>query len=201
MFVNKRQAIASGLCLSLVLPLVPSYADPPAHAPAHGWRKKHDPYYQGYTGREWAKDYGVFSGRCHREAVGAVIGGAVGGVIGNRVGDEEHKAVATIAGIVIGAVIGAKIGREIDEGDRACMGHALELVKNGQTVTWTNKQTGMTYRLTPLRDRVVEGRACREFETRLSADAKNVLTRNLACRIDGDVWQIRDREVGKTAER
>ena len=23
----------------------PVYADPPSHAPAHGWHKKHDPYY------------------------------------------------------------------------------------------------------------------------------------------------------------
>ena len=28
-------------------------ADPPKHAPAHGWRKKHDPYYVGFSGYRW----------------------------------------------------------------------------------------------------------------------------------------------------
>ena len=40
-----------------------AFADPPAHAPAHGWRKKHDPYYVGYTGVSWERDYEISSGR------------------------------------------------------------------------------------------------------------------------------------------
>ena len=196
---SPRPIFLSILCsiFSLATPVI--YADPPPHAAAHGWRKKHDPYYQGYTGKQWVKDYGVYSGRCNRDAVGAVVGGAIGGVVGNRIGGDEHKAVATIAGVVIGAVIGAKIGREIDEGDRACIGHALELVRNGQSVSWLNKDTGVTYRLTPLRDRMVGGKPCREFETRISVEAKNTMTRNLACRVDGDVWQVRDHPYNKTA--
>ena len=58
-------------------------ADPPAHAPAHGWRKKHDPYYVGYTGTQWERDYDVTSGRCNREEIGAVLGGVAGGVVGS----------------------------------------------------------------------------------------------------------------------
>ncbi|MEZ5628509.1 MAG: hypothetical protein R3E34_13455 [Rhodocyclaceae bacterium] len=67
-----------GLSATLVLP-VPVLADPPAHAPAHGWRKKHDPDYIGYTGRKWERDYGILDGRCSTEAVGAVVGGVIGG--------------------------------------------------------------------------------------------------------------------------
>ena len=55
-----RKALLSALMLFALVGL----ADPPSHAPAHGWRKKHDPYYEGYTGRKWADDYGVKSGRC-----------------------------------------------------------------------------------------------------------------------------------------
>jgi surface antigen len=193
-----RCIVISSLYFFLAFPVTTplTYADPPPHAPAHGWRKKHDPYYLGYTGKHWEKDYGVYSGRCNREAVGAVIGGVIGGVVGNRAGGEEHKAIATIAGVVIGAVIGAKIGREMDEGDRACMGHALELAKNGQSVSWINN--GVNYRVTPLRDRVVDGRPCREFETRLSVDGQNTTTRSTACRQDGNIWQIGE-PAGKTA--
>src|SRR5262250_2149048 len=53
-------------------------ADPPAHAPAHGWRKKHDPTYVGYTGTTWDHDYDVLSGHCNHEAVGAVLGARIG---------------------------------------------------------------------------------------------------------------------------
>lgn len=192
--------VISRLFLLFAISTSVAFADPPSHAPAHGWRKKHDPYYQGYTGKRWAKDYGVYSGRCNREAVGAVIGGAVGGVIGNRAGSDEHKAIATIAGVVIGAVIGARIGRDMDESDRACMGHALELAGNGKSVSWLNNETGVTYRITPLRDRIMDGRACREFETRLAVNAKNTVTRSTACRVDGGVWQIPS-SLEKTARR
>ena len=55
-------------------------ADPPPHAPAHGWRAKHDSYYVGYTGTRWPSDYEITSGHCNREEVGAVIGGVTGGI-------------------------------------------------------------------------------------------------------------------------
>jgi len=44
---------------------VPAMADPPDHAPAHGWRKKHgrgdddDQGYEGYEGKHWDRDYAV----------------------------------------------------------------------------------------------------------------------------------------------
>ena len=71
-------------------------AEPPAHAPAHGWRKKHDPSYVGYTGTKWERDYQVASGSCNREEIGAVVGGVIGGVIGKQVSSEENRTVAVI---------------------------------------------------------------------------------------------------------
>src|SRR5687768_10824729 len=59
-----------------------SFAAPPEHAPAHGWRKKNDPFYVGYSGKHWDRDYAVLSGRCNREEIGAVLGGVAGGVVG-----------------------------------------------------------------------------------------------------------------------
>jgi len=69
------------LVLLIALPCI-ALAAPPSWAPAHGWRKKNDPTYAGYSGRSWDDDYGVRSGRCDRAEVGAVLGGAAGGVIG-----------------------------------------------------------------------------------------------------------------------
>ena len=101
-------------------------ADPPPHAPAHGWRNKQNKHYVGRSGVEWVNDYEISSGRCNRDAIGAVVGGVVGGVIAHRVG-EENPTVATIIGVAAGALIGHRIGRELDERDRDCFGHALEI--------------------------------------------------------------------------
>ena len=43
--------LACGVALTAAVPQG-AYADPPPWAPAHGWRKKHDPNYVGYTGKK-----------------------------------------------------------------------------------------------------------------------------------------------------
>ena len=103
----------AGALLGLLL-TIPALADPPAHAPAHGWRKKHDPSYVGYTGREWPRDYGVVEGTCNRKEIGTVLGAVVGGAIGSQIGDGSGRTVAIIVGSVLGAVIGREIGRDMD---------------------------------------------------------------------------------------
>lgn len=167
-----------------------SYADPPPHAPAHGWRKKHDPYYVGYTGKQWNRDYGVVEGRCNREAVGAVLGGVVGGAVGSQVGQGEGRAVAIVVGSVLGAVIGAKIGRDLDEADRGCIGHALELTGDGRAVSWVNPQAGLNYVVTPTRGFKQNGRSCREFTTVVTAKGRKETVTDRACRSGDGTWQI-----------
>ena len=70
-----RAVTLATVALTLAAPPT-SYADPPPQAPAHGWRKKHDPNYVGYRGKKWDRDYGVIEGRCNRKAVGAVLVGS-----------------------------------------------------------------------------------------------------------------------------
>lgn len=125
----RRAAFLAGL---LLFALGAAWATPPSHAPAHGWRKQHDPGYVGYTGKKWDQDYGIVAGRCNREAVGAVLGGAVGGVIGSQIGKGDGNKVAIIVGTALGAVLGARAGRDMDRSDAACIGHALELARDGQ---------------------------------------------------------------------
>src|SRR5688572_31552897 len=52
----KASHVALVALVSAVLVPVPSPAEPPPHAKAHGWRKKNDPNYVGYTGHKWEKD-------------------------------------------------------------------------------------------------------------------------------------------------
>ncbi|PZP56725.1 MAG: hypothetical protein DI596_10005 [Azospira oryzae] len=165
-----------------------TWADPPPWAPAHGWRKKHDPFYVGYSGHKWPDDYGIISGRCKREAIGAVLGGAVGAAVGSQVGKGQGKAAAVLIGGVVGAVIGAKIGREMDQEDRACFGHALELAKDRQTVTWSNPH-GVTYTVTPLRGFTHEGRQCREYDTVVTVGGTKEKVRGKACQVGEGEWR------------
>jgi surface antigen len=164
-------------------------AKPPEHAPAHGWRKKNDPAYVGYTGTKWERDYDIGSGRCNREEIGAVLGGVVGGVIGSR-SSSEHRTVAIILGTAAGALIGAAIGRELDEGDRACFGHALEMGKEGQRITWVNSRTGVSYVLVPGAGKKLDGRSCRNYLLTASRGDRKSERRGLACLVGAGEWKL-----------
>jgi surface antigen len=184
MTLNRPIQLAAALFLSLSM--TPLWANPPSHAPAHGWRKKHDPYYMGYTGKQWDNDYGITLGRCNRDAVGAVLGGVVGGAIGSQVGEGTGKKIATIAGAAIGAILGAKIGRDLDQKDAGCIGHALELARDNQKVTWTG-EGGRQFELQPLSASSHNGLPCREFELKVG----DKRTRQSACQREPGTWQLR----------
>ena len=163
-------------------------AEPPDHAKAHGWRKKHDPNYVGYTGRVWERDYGVVEGTCNRKEIGTVLGAVVGGAIGSQVGDGTGRTVAIIVGSVLGAAIGREIGRDLDEGDRGCVGHALELAKAGQRVRWVNESTGVTYVITPQAP-ARQGDACRSYKLSATRDGKSTSHDGKACRANDGTWK------------
>lgn len=170
--------------VSLSLVPLPAPADPPPWAKAHGWRRKNDPNYVGYTGKKWDNDYGVIDGRCDTDKVGAVLGG----VVGSKVGSPDNRPVAIVVGTLLGAVIGAKIGRSLDEADRACMGHALELGGEKKTVVWTNPNTGVHYELTPTRNLGDVENPCREFTTRMSSGKAADVVSGIACRRGAGDW-------------
>ena len=162
-------------------------ADPPDHAKAHGWRKKHDPQYVGYTGRQWDNDFGVVEGNCHRKEIGTVLGAVVGGAIGSQVGDGSGRTVAIIVGSVLGAVIGREIGSDLDDADRGCVGHALELAKAGQRVQWSNEKTGVSYVITPAG--TSSGDSCRNYKLTASRAGKSRTSDGRACRAGDGTWK------------
>lgn len=165
-------------------------ADPPRHAPAHGWRKQHDPYYVGYSGKHWAHDFEILSGHCNREAVATVLGGVVGAVIGSQVAEPENRTVATIIGAAAGALIGNRIGHSLDAADRSCVGHSLEVGRTGQQIAWANESTGVNYEMTLGSDRERDHATCREFTLVAVADKERSSRRGLACQSRPGVWQI-----------
>jgi surface antigen len=185
----RRRASSALAALIVALPCL-ALATPPSWAPAHGWRKKNDPHYAGYSGRSWDDDFGVQSGRCNREDVGAVLGAVAGGAIGAEAGpDGAGRAVAVVVGTVIGAAIGAEIGRRMDKADRSCAGHALELARGGQTVTWVNPTSGVTWQLTPV-SAPASTDGCRKFRLIATGSFGLGEGRTTACPGEDGVWNL-----------
>ncbi len=137
------------MVLAALLGPTPSLAAPPAHAPAYGYHKQAPKaqHYKGKSGIVYVNDYGILAGRCNRDEIGAVLGGMTGAVIGSQVAGPDNQVVGMVTGGALGAVLGHAIGDSMDERDRACIGHSLELGKPNVPVLW--RDGGHLYRFTP----------------------------------------------------
>lgn len=127
--------------------------------PAHGLM------YMGYTGTQWAADFGVTHGRCDRKAVAAALA------------DPS----AAQAGAARTAVLA---GSDLEDADRACVAHALELVRNHRTVRWS--AGGHAMALSTGGDTVANGLPCRPFV--LVRGGKRTL--GTACQAQPGLWEI-----------
>ena len=123
-----RKSILTFATATLAIQAAPVMADPPAHAPAHGYRAK-----QGasiYNDRGWyleprrvTRQTEVWRGEdgryyCKRDngTTGLIIGAAGGAFLGREVAGSGDRT----AGMIVGAAVGALIGREIDRGELRC---------------------------------------------------------------------------------
>lgn len=187
---NSCLAVATAALIFFVALPPAACADPPSHAPAHGWRKKHDPDYVGYTGRHWSDDYGIRSGSCDRDRVGAALGAVVGGAIGAAASEGDDRLIAILAGATIGAIIGHEIGDRMDDSDRACFGHSLELLGDGRRVEWRGSTREMIYALTPDRRFDRDGRVCRHFTLVRTINGRRIFKEGNACRFGEGDWRM-----------
>ncbi|MGB5133179.1 MAG: glycine zipper 2TM domain-containing protein [Steroidobacteraceae bacterium] len=178
--------------LAAVMSAPLALADPPPFAPAHGWRAKHDPYYVGYTGRHWNDDYGISQGHCDRDRVGTVLGAVVGGAVGSQVGSDDNRLISILVGATIGAIIGHEIGDNMDDRDRACFGHSLELLGDGRRVRWDGARGGVYYMLTPEGRFERDDRACRRFTLVQSSGGRKITRHGSACRYGEGEWRMVD---------
>jgi len=128
---------------------------------------------------------------CNRELLGSLIGGATGGLVGSRVGQGDGKLAATAAGTLAGVLIGGSIGRSLDQADRACIGHALDLADPGDTIVWDGPRQDQRYSVTP-RDsyRTGSGAPCRDFETTVIIGGRMERAVGTACRQPDGQWQV-----------
>ncbi len=204
---HRRMLIVLLGLLVTLLPVAPSWGDPPPWAPAWGHHKEHGKH--RYREREYGRDRDrgydrdehsaqpteyrsayISSGTCNRETIGRALGAVVGGAAGSAIGKGDGKTVATILGALAGYVIGGSIGRTMDEADRACVGQALEYGQAGQPVTWTNPDTDARYTVTPAAPYQDNGQYCREFTRQAQIGGHTETVRGTACRAPDGTWRV-----------
>lgn len=173
-----------------VYPVYPVYPRFPAYYVYRGYPRYYGYYgdrvYHGYYGDPWPYDYGVVSaGRCNTDAVLGVAGAVTGAIIGNSSSAPQNRGIATVLGAIAGGIIGTAVGGAIDEGDRACFGHALELAPIGRPVVWTNPSSHVDWQLLPVRDVSAQ---CREFDVRRTYYGRYGTERVTACRRGPGEW-------------
>jgi surface antigen len=131
--------------------------------------------YVGYTGIPWSKDYGVVSGRCDPAAAAKALG----------MQDDPRSVALLVAGSGE-----AKLIDSMEDRDRACMGHSLELVRKGSSAAWSNKETGRAYRLTMGQDYVHDALPCREFSAVVTVSGAQETVKGGACRHPEAKWEL-----------
>lgn len=156
-------AFRAGLALALAAMLAL-----PAGATAAGEKQRDAAaarLYMGYTGTQWAEDFGVSRGRCDRGAIATALADAASAQPG-------------------GARTAVLAGSDLDDADRACAAHALELARNHRTVRWKSGAHAMA--LSTGGDTVVNGLPCRPFV--LVHRGKRTL--GTACQAQPGLWEI-----------
>ncbi len=137
---------------------------------------------------------GCESGR-EKEIGGLLVGAALGGFLGSQIGGGGGAIVATGAGVFLGALIGGGIGKQLDEKDRLeaqrATQSALESSRSGQTITWTNPDTGNSGTVTPTKTyQKNSNEYCREFQQTVTIGGKTEDAFGTACRQHDGSWRV-----------
>lgn len=130
-----------------------------------------------------------------KQTIGTLGGAAAGGLFGAQFGGGSGQLAATAAGALLGAFIGSEIGRTMDEVDRQKAESAYQRATTapvGDTITWSNPNTGNSGSVTPTREGTsTTGAYCREFQQTVIIGGKEEQAYGTACRQPDGAWEIR----------
>lgn len=102
--------------------------------------------YTGYGGTRWSTDYGIGAGRCDRDRIVVDTTGTGKSLVQRHEENLRNRNVGIIGATSgSGLLLSTRVGGSLDERDRRCLGHVLELGTAGQSVGWTNGTTRQTY--------------------------------------------------------
>lgn len=129
-----------------------------------------------------------------KQTVGTLGGAALGGLLGAQFGSGTGQLAATGAGVLIGALAGSEVGRSLDRADRVYADRAISRAHTapiGETITWSNAETGNRGSITPVRDGVsTAGHYCREFQQTITVGGKTQQGYGVACQQPDGSWRI-----------
>lgn len=129
-----------------------------------------------------------------KQTIGTLGGAALGGLLGSQIGGGSGKLVATGLGVFLGGLAGSEIGKSLDRADRLEANQAYSKAQAapiGETITWSNPQSGNTGTYTPVREGTSSsGRYCREFQQTVTIGGKTQQAYGTACRQPDGSWQI-----------
>ncbi len=129
-----------------------------------------------------------------KQIMGSLVGAGLGGFGGSKIGSGRGQMAAIAVGTLAGGLIGNSIGGSLDKADQAYAQKAQWNAASapiGETIAWSNPETGNKGRVTPTREgRHRSGAYCREYQTEVIVGGESQVGYGTACQMpDGD-WKI-----------
>lgn len=129
-----------------------------------------------------------------KKDIGSIGGAVIGGVLGSNVGGGKGQMVAVGVGTLLGALAGSSIGSSLDRADEMYAQRAWQQAHTapvGDTITWTNPESGNRGSYTPQREgRTNDNRSCREYEQTIIIDGQAETGVGIACQNNDGTWDI-----------
>lgn len=131
------------------------------------------------------------------ETLGGVVGGIMGGLLGSKLGGGTGRDITMVLGATLGAMWGQDIAKGMSEADKVYSQRTtedtLEYGKPGETVTWSNPDSGNSGTVTPQEVYANDqGEDCRQFETTVHVEGEERTANGTACKTADGEWQIVD---------
>lgn len=137
---------------------------------------------------------GSQNGGISKQTMGTLGGAVIGGVLGSKVGKGTGNGIAIGVGTLLGALAGSSIGESLDRADMQYYNQtsqrALETAQPGQTLPWSNPQTGNSGTVTPYNYYETAQGYCREYSQTINVGGQVEKGYGRACRQPDGSWQI-----------
>jgi len=130
-----------------------------------------------------------------KEFAGTLLGAGLGGLAGSKIGSGRGQLAAVALGTLAGAFVGRGVGQSLDNVDQLYAREAQAQASGapiGQTIAWSNPETGHVGTVTPVRDGYsrATGDYCREFQTTVRIGGDTETAYGTSCRQPDGSWKI-----------
>ena len=134
----------------------------------------------------------VFLTACNptKEDAGTLIGAGTGAYVGSQIGGGTGQLAAIAIGTLLGGYLGGSIGKNMDELDRYRANQALETAPTGTAVSWSNPDSGTSYKMTPTKTYESASGPCRDYTTEAVIDGRAEVVHGTACRQEDGSWHV-----------